>query len=141
MIGVFNRLDLRGIGAFAVDRTKDKIAEANRAQMMAGKGSVRPIGRYRNAVYARYKNAANPQPGLGNVDLRLTGAFHKAIFVAVGGDSYEIDSSDGKTDDLVNRYGAQIFGLAPGPKTEYVEEHLTPAFQQVIERETGLKFG
>ncbi len=141
MIGMFNGLDIRRIGAFSVERTKDKIAEANRRQMMAGKGSARPIGKYRNPVYARYKNAANPEPGLGNIDLRLTGAFHKAIFVAVSGDGYEIDSSDGKTDDLVNRYGAQIFGLAPGPKTEYVEEYLTPAFQQAIERETGLKFG
>lgn len=132
------RVNVPVVCSSAVFVTKDDIAERNRQQMREGKGSRQNIGKYRSSIYAKYKNAVNPLAGIGNVDLILTGAFTRGIAVTVTGEDYNIWSSDTKTEDLVTRYGGQIFGLNPKNKQEYIGQQLEVAAMEQVRRLTGL---
>ena len=52
------------------------------------------------------------------VDLLLTGNFQKEMILETDDRDYQILSTDDKTDDLVSKYGENIFGIAPENKTE-----------------------
>lgn len=47
------------------------------------------------------------------VTLKDTGDFHDSFYVIYREDEFEITASDDKKQDLVNRYGPEIFGLTP----------------------------
>ena len=80
------------------------------------------IGVYSNsafgAEYAFFKNKINPTPGIGNVDLTLTGALGKGIKVSGFNDKYEIYSTDEKFDLIANKYGLYNFNITEEEKTE-----------------------
>lgn len=81
--------------------------------------------------YGFMKNMMNSLPGFRNPDLKLTGDFHDAFFVSrekLYSGYFEIDSTDWKTQHLVNRYGEKIFGLNPDNETEYFRGHVMDQF-------------
>ena len=81
MIAKINGLDLWQIGADTLSAHVEEIAAMNRQQLMEGVGSDgQPLNpSYAWNDYAQMKQQMNPLPGLGNPDLKLTGAFHASI--------------------------------------------------------------
>ncbi len=78
------------------------------------------IGKYRSSKYARVKNEMNPLAGLGNVDLKLTGAFHAGIKVTVNAETFTTESIDKKGPDLKAKYG-EVFGLDEDHTKGYIK--------------------
>ena len=60
-------------------------------------------------LYRDFKNKLNPKAGLGNVDLILGGSFINSFFIEEKGEGYIFAATDSKVDDLIDRYGEDIF--------------------------------
>ena len=133
-------INVMEIASEVINDNADAYVMLNQAQMLEGKGKDRNIGRYRNSVYAQYKNSLNPVAGLGNVDLKLTGAFFRGMTMRLQTDEIEVQSSDSKEAGLIEKYGGQIYGLNIKNQTIFNEEAFLPDFQAEIENRTGLKF-
>lgn len=133
--------DLMATVTDVIQKTNDGYIEKQQAQMLEGKGKNRNIGRYWNptGVYAQFKSSLNPLAGLGNVDLRLTGAFFDGMELKLTGQDIDIFSTDSKAGDLTEKYGGQIWGLNEKRQNEYNEEVFLPALGDEIEKQTGLK--
>lgn len=69
------------------------------------------------------------------VTLRDTGAFHKSFVLVIGPTSFYITAKDEKTDDLVAKYGAGIFGLTPENREEVSRKLLYPVVMEQIQKE------
>lgn len=142
LIARFQELNFELLVERVVENTEEGIADRQREQLLHGETSTgAPIGTYRSPGYAQAKHTMNPLPGLGYVDLRKTGAFYRGIYAAVVGDELIIDSSDGKTPDLIAKYGEDIFGLNGEFRRRYVSDELKPALFKQIQAVTGLPFG
>ena len=116
-----------------------QLADRQRDQMLEGKNKKGArIGRYRSGAYARMKEVMNPLPGFGVPDLRLTGEFFKQIYVDIRDNTVIVDSTDEKTQSLVNKYGEEIFGLSKNTKSEFIKKDLRPVFMKKISEATGL---
>lgn len=73
---------------------------------------------YRNENYAEMKLQMNPR---GVTDLRLSGDFWDGFFAIVKKFPIIIDSKDVKRDELVERYGKEIFHPTQEGKTVFVQ--------------------
>lgn len=95
-----------------------------RKQLTAGldkKGArLRP---YRNRAYARKKFAMNPLPGLGNPDLKKSGAYHRGLNAESSGNIITIRASNKAF--LIKKYPGAIAGLGGPYKTAFIQ-HLRP---------------
>jgi len=108
---------LRGLDDAAlriVRKSDDTILDLNRGQLLQGltpKGTkLKPD--YRLIRYATAKNGANPLPGFGTPDLKLTGKFHSNFYLTAQNGEIDFFSSDTKTSKLIEKYGKDnIFGL------------------------------
>lgn len=122
----------------SVQQTTGDFTEENKKQLFEGFNKVGGrLRRYGSHKYARVKNEMNPIPGLGNPDLKVTGAFYGGINTTVSGDIIKTISSDAKNDELTAKYKG-IFGLGGPFKQEYVSKKLRPAFRKGIKKATGL---
>lgn len=74
------------------------------------------------------KQTLNPLPGLGNVDLILTGGFSKGVFVDARDNSVVIESGDSKSNELQDKYGknGEVLGLSGEIKSEYIKNSMAP---------------
>lgn len=108
-------VDLEQLKKRAVEDNDRELVEINRQKQLFEKGlnaegveiwSYRPYKPVTQMI-----KAEKGQP-TDRVTLKDTGSFHKAMFLAVKGDSYEMSSKDSKTQDLVQKYG-DVFGIAP----------------------------
>lgn len=140
LLDALKRFDAEKTARGIIEDNSELYVEANRRQMLEGKGKDRNIGRYRNPVYAQFKNSLNPTAGLGNVDLRLTGKFYASMKMKLSGNDIEITAETRKdTMDLLEYYGGQIFGLNVKNQQTYNEEVFLPLFGAELEKATGLK--
>jgi hypothetical protein len=73
------------------------------------------------------------------VTLRDTGDFYQDTFLDVRDSSFVIDSANPKTQDLLDKYGEDIFGIGGDFKASYVNEDLKPVFQKSIKQAMKLK--
>lgn len=95
----------------ALIRSDDLAIKLQQSQMLLGlNADGEAIGYYRDMFYQQMKQQMNPLAG-GAVDLKLTGAFQNAIQFNVAQSTFSWTSTDSKTDKLVSKYGASIFGL------------------------------
>lgn len=125
----------------AIGRTTGSMVKLNQDQLAAGVDSEGyPIGKYSSRSYAIMKHSMNPEPGMWNVDLILTGSFEESMMVDVNGDEIERIATDSKANSLTERYGDDIFGLTEDNQEYYNEEVFYPEFADAITRETGLEF-
>ena len=60
------------------------------------------------------------------VTLRDTGDFESSFFIRYTPDGFEIAASDWKTDDLVRKYGREIFGLNRENLEELIHSYILP---------------
>jgi hypothetical protein len=107
---------------------RDELVDLNIAQMMEGIDSKgKRLAPYRNPQYAAIKRQLNPR---GVRDYRLTGAFHRDMYLDARQFPVEFDSSNYKTPRLTEGDGADIFGLTPANKEVAAGEILRPSVQE-----------
>lgn len=99
-----------------------------------------PLRLYGSLSYALDKNKMNPAPGFGRPDLYLTGAFQRAMYVTINGQSIKVFSRDKKTRGLIEKYSEEIFGMTPTSKGKYAQETVLPAIKTHITAKSGLRF-
>jgi hypothetical protein len=92
---------------FALENKK-LLIDALQEQMQQGKnGNGNTIGKYANALYKKEKQQLNPKAS-GNVDLKLTGAFYKGMFMEIESSDKNVTlkfySHDEKADKLTAKY-------------------------------------
>lgn len=91
------------------------------------------------ASYAPYQPATieikrqKGQP-TNRVTLRDTGEFEEAFYVEATNDQFTISSHDEKTDDLVYKYGKEIFGLTAENKNELIHEYIYPSLLETLKK-------
>lgn len=109
--------------------TKEELVSVQVQQQMHGERSDgKKIGKYKNKAYASKKNFMNHLPGLGFKDLRLTGSFHKLMFVDIRENGRVIFSSlDEKLSQITEREGELIFGINKKFRVPYTNDTLGPA--------------
>lgn len=107
----------------AMKEREDWIRNKIRSRWKLGKrpdGSF--IGTYSTsqmgAEYAFFKNKINPDAGLGQVDLTLTGALGRGIKISSFNDKTEVYSTDEKFDEIVNKYGDYNFNITEEEENE-----------------------
>lgn len=141
MIENLNSLNIDKEAKVAIAKTTNDMVKLNQEQLTYGlRADGKKIGHYRNSEYAAMKNAMNPLPGFGFVDLILTGAFYESFEIDVNGDELERFATDSKADSLIDKYGDEVFGLTENNQEFYNEEIFYPLFTDSIEEQTGLKF-
>lgn len=120
----------------SVAGTARELAQAQRDQMLHGKNAEGDlIGKYRNPAYARKKYEMNPLAGFGNVDLRLKNEFQQDIIVDARERAAVIDSANEKTEQLIKKYGKNIFGLNKDYAGEYAVTVMGPvATKEIIQQ-------
>lgn len=123
----------------AVSRTADVIAELNVEQLKSGVTSqgtkIKPS--YRSKEYAEMKQAMNPDPGLGNPDLILTGRFVSSFEVDVDSDEFEVLADD--PNSLEEKYGEDIYGMEENQQDYYTHEVFFDEFAERFETITGIE--
>jgi hypothetical protein len=116
------------------EESKESMAAYNVDQLERGEGSDgQPLKKYRNPEYAQKKNKLNPIPGLGNPDLRVTGAYHKSLYVEIVGDRVRFLASDIKAPKLEEQFGTEvIYGHNQETRKEFIRSVLRPAFMREV---------
>lgn len=146
MLQIFGSLDIGQIARDVMTRSGGEYIDANREQMMDGlrnDGNTigSPPGRpYMSLKYAKEKNEMNSRPGIGNPDLKLTGAFHASMQMDVQNDVILVTATDPKAEDLEKKYGSRIYGLGGDRLGTFIKEVYAPAFYEEITQATGLTF-
>ena len=67
-----------------------------------------------------------------HVTLRDTGNFYDGIFVEIVNNVIKVDSTDGKTESLISKYGEGILGFTQEEKEFIVFGLLEPEIQKII---------
>ena len=138
MMANLSLLDIENESIAAIGVTSEKILDLNRDQLYHGFDSEKTrLKKYRDPDYAEMKRGMNPNPGLGNPDLILTGAFVSSFQVDADSSGLEIKADD--PNDLTGKYGDQIFGLDDENQQYYNQEVFLPELASKIEDLTGLK--
>ena len=100
-----------------------EISDLNTEQMNQGvKGDGTEIGQYANLAY---KGRLKP------VDLYDTGSFQDKVYVEIYDDVFEMNSSDSKTEKLINKYGEKILDLTDQNKSN-TAELIKPTFIEKV---------
>lgn len=68
------------------------------------------------------------------VTLRDTGAFHKSMFVVLDSEGFYVTASDEKTEELVKKYGEEIFRLTDKNFTRIVRSHIRKELVKRLKR-------
>ena len=122
---------------------KERFQEAIRRELDAGvldmvasnwqqglKGDKR-IGEYRSESYAAMKRLMNPTAG-GKVDLIYTGAFSGALFIPQDENIINVDSSDSKRNELVAKYGDDIFDLSNSQEADIIDDAKMMVYEEIF---------
>lgn len=113
---------------------RNVVLNLNKEQLEVGvKSNGSKIGEYKSENYAEYKYDLNSTAGFGNVDLYLSGDFFFEMKLeGKGGTEYEISSDDWKNDDLVDKYGKDIFGMTEESRTRFIDGSYLEKFKQAV---------
>jgi hypothetical protein len=120
--------------------TGEELADFNRKQLDSG---IRSTGSEIKPAYAPLTILLKDQKGqpTDRVTLKDTGDFYQGITVDVNSETFDLTSTDDKTEDLVKKYGNRIFGLTNESRGEYVAFSFFPALKDRITNRLGFKFG
>jgi len=123
------------IDVLAIDAMQDSSDEAeslNREQLyefgIKSTGELLPPYSPFTVAYKRRKGQI-----YDHMTLKDTGAFHKSFKIKTDKDSIELFATDNKTEDLMKRYGRDIFGLTEGSKDIYFSK-VRPVFFKKIRK-------
>lgn len=123
-----------------VSDTAFEITELNKDQLQEGIDSQGKTlsPEYKNPYYSKKKFSMNSRAGFGIPDLKFKGGFYRGFDVVVGYDSFEVNSSNSKTEELVKKYGKYIFGLTKQNKYLYGKDVLQEELRGYIYFLTGV---
>lgn len=121
----------------AVQENSDKIVELNVEQLYEYGINSLGISIDTYAPYSPYTIRVKNEKGqpTDRVTLRDTGDFHKSFEVVVGPVDFYITATDYKTQDLIDKYGAKIFGLTEENRQEVAVKYVLPVVTEEIKRE------
>lgn len=127
------RRNMSLIGMAVLNETSEDYLNLNRDQMMHGENSKgEMIGLYRNMAYERMKTAMNPLAN-STVDLKLTGDFQRELTLRIiSKKRFALYSQDAKNNDLMKKYGEEIFGLNDKYLDEFRKNFFHVPFKQSI---------
>lgn len=111
-------IDLYAICKRVLHRHEKDIEELNRSQLLEGKRSDGTILPPYSAPYAKRKNKP-----LRPKTLKDTGGFHEGIFTTFFEKTFNIESSDYKSDILETVWGTKIFGLTKENKQKLLTDY------------------
>ena len=121
----------------ALEQNQQKIIEANVEQLYEyGINSLGiPIDTYQ--PYTPYTVRIKQEKGqpYDRVTLRDTGDFQKSFEVVFEPAGFYITATDYKTQDLIDKYGAKIFGLTKENRQEIATKYVLPVVTEEIKRE------
>ena len=129
----------------SIDRTKDKLADLNREQMMEGKNRfgeyLRPtyfedpfFKSYQAAKnYADWKDRITPSSlrPYGVPNLFIIGVFHGSLSPVVSGGKIIFTSDFYAEGEIKDKYNG-LYGLNNEKKAIYINESLRPAFNGLV---------
>lgn len=137
MLRRVKQVDISALAVDIIASSKQELIDKNKSQLMdegANKQGVK-LRRYASNSYAARKNAMNPFPGFGVPDLYRTGAFQSGFRLQLlSKNSFEIMSTDSKSNDLTRKYGKDIFGLSADNKEEYRNETMQPELVKAVKK-------
>ena len=87
--------------------------------------------------YYIFKNKLNPRPGLGHVDLILTGDFIESFkLLSRKNGKYLFDATNNKKYILEEKYG-NIFGLTDVHFNDFINKYVLSDFRKVLKKQLG----
>lgn len=131
LLGRLQNINVDRAAKMTLGETREIFLDLNREQLMSGiradKSKITP-------EYAHFTRQKKQEQGRDPdvVTLYDTGDFYRAMFLDVGSDLLEVDSTDYKSEELQEKYGEKIFGLTDDSKITYTDE-IFPVFLQKIE--------
>lgn len=140
-----------------VKENEDVILSLNKDQMLLGRdsgGNVLTPGylddpyfdnRVQAEAYANMKYALEqqhvarienptiyPAKGKDTPNLIVTGLFQDNMFILNEGDSFLLGSTYVDSDDIDNKYGGKVFGLAPASAMFFYEHYIKPSLERLL---------
>lgn len=121
----------------ALEQNKEKIVELNVEQLYDYGINSLGIQIDTYAPYSPYTVSIKKKKGqpYDRVTLRDTGDFHKSFEVVFDPSYFYITATDYKTEDLVEKYGGNIFGLTAENKREITEKYVVPEVTKSLRRD------
>lgn len=123
-------LNILEISVATLNQESLKLADELREQLLDGRDNLDgALRKYRSSEYAQMKNAMNSRAGLGNPDLKLTGATHRSITIEANGNNLTTKLND--IHGLEDKYSTGMinpFILSPKSKTKAKKDYLQKAF-------------
>lgn len=95
----------------AILRHENQILDLNRRQMFAGNDANDNAITPEYTPFTKFLKDEKGQP-FDRVTLNDTGAFYQSMFLQPFDNGFEFEATDSKTDDLKEKYGENIFGIA-----------------------------
>lgn len=121
----------------ALEQNQQKIVEANVEQLY--KYGINSLGIRIDTYqpYTPYTVRVKQERGqpYDRVTLRDTGDFQKSFEVVFEPVGFYITATDYKTQDLIDKYGAKIFGLTRENRQEIAVKYVLPIVTEEIKRE------
>jgi hypothetical protein len=132
MLSRLQSLNVGSLASSSISAHTEDMADAQREQLMQGRDSLdMALRQYRSPAYAQMKNAMNSRPGLGNPDLKDTGATHASISFEVAGQSVRTNVNDVHgLEEKYKKADANPFLLSKKTKQQLKDEHLQSTFIQ-----------
>lgn len=117
---------------------QEEVKDLNREQMLQGRNKD---GSFINPPYRPATVAIKAAKGQENrfVTLRDTNSFQSKMTLILKGSTFDMSSTDEKTDMLIGKYGNLIFGLTDQNKSIFMRNTGQSAFVRIVSRETGIK--
>jgi hypothetical protein len=131
---LWSALSFEDIRDKAILDSSPQIIDSQAEQMSLGQSSIDNvfIGQYQSPEYAAMKVSIGSIAPYGQVDLKLTGDFQHGLELINGTDSIMVQSSDSKNDELIGRYGDEIFGLNSRRLSDVSHDYIKPTFQEEL---------
>ncbi len=144
---MLNQQHLKNLVNIEIINNEEKLVDVKKQQYLVGdifsngrkaKYSKKSrVSEGSSELYRDFKNRLNPKAGLGNVDLILSGSFINSFFLKEKGEGYIFEASDSKADDLLDRYGEDIFNLNNKAFNDFLIKYVKKPFTSEMKKQLG----
>lgn len=127
-------IDFDEIIANVVDDNEHQVRNWITNRWLLGKNSENElIGLYRGSGYAEEKYKLNNRAGFGNVDLTYSGLMGRSIQISGFNNEFEVFSTVGYYDDIVQKYGEVNFNITDAEKNKLTNIIFMVIFNEINE--------
>ena len=124
LLNILNSIDPIKEAGIGMEEAKDKVIDLNHQQLLKGqRADGSSLGTYRPFTIAKRREKGRQT---SFVDLFYEGDFQNKFDLRVSSDTYEIFSTDSKSDKLQDKYGDNIFGLQVENRLRAWNEFIQP---------------